>query len=245
MHLQRLHKEENWILPMDWSSLEHTVVRTFTAPGETRIISGAERLAFHQTGIFRFLCMLFFSLYMPAVLIWSDIIPFHYRFHILFCILAGFLFCCFLRRYSFHELGFRTDNLGHSLRWNLLFCAFGAVGLYLIDKAGIGRQGHSNYFLWSYALYIFFLGPAQEIVFRGILFAEMRRIRIFNKKWILLISTLSFCFLHIIYNYPPLLVITFVSGLIWGLIFTKCPNIWATSLSHSLLGALAMFFRLI
>ncbi|MDR3629772.1 MAG: CPBP family intramembrane metalloprotease [Desulfocapsaceae bacterium] len=215
--------------------------------GEARDLynRGSERLACHRPDIFRFLFVLFFILYVPAVLIWTDIIPFQYRFHTLFCILAGIISYSFLRRYSFRELGFRTDNLGHSLRWNLLFCIFGAAGLYLIYRAGFARPGHPHHLPWTYGIYIFFLGPAQEIVFRGILFAEMKRIRILDKKLILLISTLSFCFLHIIYNYPPLLLITFVSGLIWGLLFIRCPNIWAISLSHSLLGALAMFFRLI
>jgi len=50
---------------------------------------------------------------------------------------------------------------------------------------------------------------------------------------------------HIIYRHPLILFITFIGGLAWGTIFIKQPNIWAVSLSHSLLGALAMGFHLI
>jgi hypothetical protein len=64
------------------------------------------------------------------------------------------------------------------------------------------------------------------------------------KRWILLLSSLSFCFLHIIYRHPPLLIIAFTiaftSGLAWSAIFTKWPNIWSITLSHALLGALAI-----
>lgn len=201
--------------------------------------------AFRQGDIVKFFLFILSMFYLPAILIWTQILPFEYRFHSFFFVLVCFLFYCGRRRYSFYELGFRTDNLRSSLFWNLLFCALGAAGLYMTYKTGCLRPKNVNSTPYVYAIYIFFLGPVQEVIFRGILFAEMKRIRIINKKWILMISTLSFCFLHIIYRHPPLLIITFISGLVWGIIFTKWRNIWGISLSHSLLGALAMFLGVI
>ncbi len=49
----------------------------------------------------------------------------------------------------------------------------------------------------------------------------------------------------IIYRHSPLLIIALISGLAWGIIFTKCPNTWGVALSHSLLGGLAMFLGVI
>jgi uncharacterized protein len=201
--------------------------------------------SFGQTGVFRFLFLLLFTFFVPTTLIWLEIIPFKYRFYAFFFILMGFIFYCFLRSYSFYELGFRTDNLRNSLHWNLLFCAVGAVCLYIICKAGLLRPRNANYLPYAYAAYIFLLGPVQEVVFRGILFAEMKRIHVLDFRWILIVSTLPFCFLHIIYRQPSLLLITFVSGIVWGVIFRRWPNIWGISLSHSLLGSLAMFFGVI
>jgi len=203
------------------------------------------RPTLNQLDVFRFLSFILLMFYIPAILIWTQILPFEYRFYTFFIVLACFLFYCSRRRYSFRELGFRTDNLSNSIRWNLLFCAIGAIGLYLTYKTGYLTPRHTNFFPYAYAVYIFFLGPVQEVVFRGVLFAEMKRIRINDQRWILLISTLSFCFLHIIYRHPLLLVFTFISGLVWGIIFTKWRNIWGISLSHSLLGALAMFLGVI
>jgi hypothetical protein len=191
------------------------------------------------------LFLLGFMLHAPVVLIWLKIIPFEYRFHLFFCFLTGLVFYCAFRRYGLHELGFRMDNLRSSLRWNLLFCAVGAIGLYLTYKAGFSRPGNNAYLPYVYSFYIFFLGPVQEVFFRGILFAEMKRARIRDNRWILLISTLSFCCLHLIYRHPPLLVIALISGLTWGIIFTKWPNLWGIALSHSLLGALAIFLGVI
>jgi uncharacterized protein len=198
-----------------------------------------------QTGVFRFLFFLLFTFFVPTTLIWLEIIPFKYRFYVFFFILMGFLFYCFLRRYSFYELGFRTDNLSNSLHWNLLFCAVGAVCLYTTCKAGLLRPRNVTYLPFAYAAYIFLLGPVQEVVFRGILFAEMKRMRVLDSRWIVVLSTLPFCFLHVIYRQPSLLLITFVSGMVWGVIFRRWPNIWGISLSHSLLGSLAMFLGVI
>ena len=77
------------------------------------------------------------------------------------------------------------------------------------------------------------------------LFAEIQRIPGSGTRFFLFISTLSFCFLHIIYNHPPLLMIALISGLVWGIIFIKVPNFWGIAFSHSFLGALAMVLGLI
>ncbi len=183
--------------------------------------------------------------YLPILLLWSGIIPFAYRFHALSVVMAGSLFFAAHRRYRWRELGFRTDNLRNSIYWNLLFCALGAVCLYLSYRAGLVRPKDSSYLPYVYVMYILLLAPVQELLFRGMLFAEMRRTGNRDYRVIVLVSTSSFCFLHTIYNHPPLLIISFASGLIWSLLFIKWPNIWGVSLSHALLGALAMFLGMI
>ena len=193
----------------------------------------------------RFLLLLLSGCYLPVLLLWSGLIPFAYRFYILPAVLAFYIACSFFRGYHLDELGFTTANLIHSLRWNLLLCLFGTFGLYLVYTLGFIRSNHTHYLPWIYAAYIFFLAPVQELIFRGILFAEMKKNQITDKRLILLISTCSFCFLHIIYRHPPMLVISAACGLLWGIIFLKWPNIWGVSLSHSLLGALAMFLGVI
>ena len=232
---------------MNRVNAERIIVDTISILGKAGEISNGrmESHAFRRTDAFKFFFFIVLMCYVPSILIWLQILPFEYRFYTFFTVLTGFLFYCGYKRYSFYELGFRTDNLSSSIRWNLLFCAVGAVGLYMTYKTGLLRPRNSNNLPYAYALYIFVLGPVQEVIFRGVLFAEMTRIRILDHRWILLISTLSFCFLHIIYRHPQLLVITFVSGLVWGMIFTKWRNIWGISLSHSLLGALAMFLGVI
>lgn len=205
----------------------------------------SEKPGFCQTGLFRFAALMLFAFYTPVILIWSGAIPFEYRFHASLALLAVFILYSVLRNHGFRELGFRADNLKNSLLWNLIFCMAGSICLYATYKAGILRAKNDHLLPYIYVAYILILSPVQEVVFRGILFAEMKRIRIMDHRLVLFISTLSFCFLHIIYRHPPMLIITFVSGLVWGLIYTKWPNIWGVSLSHSLLGALAIFLGVI
>nr|WP_320190725.1 CPBP family intramembrane glutamic endopeptidase [uncultured Desulfobacter sp.] len=196
---------------------------------------------------YRSLFLLLFLCHAPVILIWLKLISFEYRFLACFCALAALVWFCFSRQYSLVELGFRTDNLKSSLVWNLFFCVAGGIGLVLMHKAGSFRQPSQNHFPQIYLFYLFyffFLGPVQELLFRGILFSEVKRIPGLGNRFFLCISTLSFCFLHIIYNHPPLLFIALISGLVWGVIFIKKPNIWGVALSHSLLGSMAMALHL-
>nr|WP_321402221.1 CPBP family intramembrane glutamic endopeptidase [uncultured Desulfobacter sp.] len=194
---------------------------------------------------YRSLFLLLFLCHAPVAFIWLKLIPFEYRFFACFCALGALVWFCVSRQYSLAELGFRTDNLQSSLVWNLVFCVAGGIGLVFMQKAGFSRPQSQTTSVYVYLFYFLFLGPAQELLFRGILFSEIKRIPGLGNRFFLCISTLSFCFLHIIYNHPPLLVMAMVSGLAWGIIFIKRPNLWGVTLSHSLLGTLAMLLYLI
>lgn len=191
------------------------------------------------------LLFLLFICQAPVVLIWLEIIPFEYRFYAFFFALTSLIAFCFHRRYRLDELGFRIDTLKSAMELNLLFCAIGGLALYTACRAGWLIPKNENPFSYIYMVYIFFLGPVQEVIFRGILFTETKRIQKESNRLFLWVSTLSFCLLHLIYRHPQILLIALVSGLIWGIIFIKRPNIWGVALSHSFLGAFAMALGLI
>jgi hypothetical protein len=193
----------------------------------------------------RLLLLLLVACYLPILLLWSGIIPFAYRFHILLLVLVSLFVFSRWRGHSRRELGITLENGWPALRWNLVFSLFGAAVLYLAWWADVFIQRGHGYSLSHFLFYIVFLGPVQEFIFRGVLFAEMRRCRSLDPLLMLLISTVSFGFLHVIYHHPLLLLITLVSGLAWGISFLRWPTLIGVSLSHSLLGALAMFLGLL
>jgi len=191
-----------------------------------------------------FLSFMLAVLYFPVTLIWLGIIPFAYRFHVSAIFLTAWLAFTIRKKHGLRDLGFRCDNLKDSLFWNGILCAAGGCVLYLTYLAGYLRI---SIIIWPpiYIIYIFILVPVQELVFRSILFAEMKKIPTLDYRWIIAISTVSFCFFHIIYKHPVALGITFCSGLVWGIIYNRYPNIWGVSLSHAVLGSLAITFSLI
>lgn len=189
----------------------------------------------------RFALLLLINCYLPVLLIWSGAVPFACRFYVLALVLASFLAFGLCQGYRLRDLGCTLAGSRNALRWNLLFSLLGGIGLYLTYRSGLLMPREHSYSLAGYLFYIFLLAPVQELIFRGILFAEMKRCQIVDPKAILLISATTFSFLHVIYNHPPLLLITFVSGLVWGMLYLRWPSLWGVTLSHSLLGALAMF----
>lgn len=187
-----------------------------------------------------FFLLLCGTCYIPVCMVWAGIIPFAYRFYVLAAVLLSLLLLSMMRGYRWNELGMTWTNGWASVRWNLLFCASGTVGLLVLHGQGITMPRGYEYSLTCFLFYIFFLSPIQEFIFRGVLFAEMRRCQITHPVWMLLISTATFCFLHVIYNHPPLLLITFFSGLVWGAMYLRWPSLWGIAISHSVLGSLAM-----
>lgn len=190
---------------------------------------------------FSFLLLLLVNCYLPILLIWTDVIPFAYRFHVLAAVLCTFVLYGLYRGYRPSELGLTLKGSRHALLMNTLFCVVGGLGLYVVYQGGFLMPRDHSYSLTSFFLYILFLAPVQEFIFRGILFAEMKRCRMVDPRLMLLISTVTFSFLHIIYDHPPLLLITGISGLAWGMLYLRWPSLLGVSMSHALLGAFSMF----
>lgn len=212
---------------------------------EQRTAAPPAAQAVMQPAIARFTLMLLAMIGLPIVLLWTGVLPFAWRFHVLAAVLAGFVLLSLYRGYCLRDLGFTTLHLADSLRANLFFCGIGSLGLFAAYQADLLMPYRQQGLACSYALYMLFLGPVQEVIFRGILFAEMGRRGIAEPRVVVATSTLSFCFLHLIYNHPPMLLITLISGLVWSLLYLRWRNIWGISLSHSVLGALAMYLGML
>jgi uncharacterized protein len=211
-----------------------------SAEAPCRNFSLFERCGSSGSG-FRLFLFLLIGFYAPVFLIWSGVIPFAFRFHVLAVVLMSFIVHSMRRGYRLQDVGYTLEHSWISIRWNALFCILGGIGLYLSYRSGWLMPRDYSYSLACFFFYIVILSPVQELIFRGILFAEMKRCRNIAPAIMVLISSVTFSYLHIIYHHPMLVLITFISGLVWGVIYLRWPSIWGISFSHSLLGALAMF----
>ena len=192
-----------------------------------------------------FILLLVFIYYVPPTLLWLGAIPFSYRFYTL-VILAGIMIgLAYLRGFSLHDLGFRKDTLKPSLLWNgglsLVFVAI----MYAAYTAGWIRKPTVPDWNLFFVFYVFISSPSQEFLFRSTLFAEMRRVGITRLPWLILISAVTYCFLHVFYRDPLTLGVTLFMGIVWGLIYNKYPNFWGVALSHAVLGVVSILVGII
>jgi membrane protease YdiL (CAAX protease family) len=183
--------------------------------------------------------------YLPPTLLLTGVIPFTYRFYTLVTLAVVMIGVEYVRGFSLQDLGFRKDTLKPSLLWNgglsLIFVAIMCTA-YMAGWITTPTIPDWNLF---FVFYVFISSPAQEFLFRSALFAEMRRAGITRLGWLILISSITYCFLHIFYRDLITLGVTLFMGIVWGLIYHKYPNFWGVALSHAVLGVVSILVGII
>ena len=144
------------------------------------------------------------------------------------------------RGLSLKELGFRTDTLKGSLFLNALISLFLMTFMLLSFQAGLIREPTPPAWGLFFTYYVFISSPSQEFLFRSNLFTLMRRGEIGQPVLQILVSAVTFSFMHVFYKDLPTLIVTFIIGLLWGSIYYKYPNFWGVALSHAVVGAVAV-----
>ncbi len=88
--------------------------------------------------------------------------------------------------------------------------------------------------------YIFISVPLQEFIFRSLMIYEMK-IFIHNKYAIVSISSIMFSLMYVMYHSWQVLVVTLITGIIWGVTYLKWPNFWGVAFSRAIVGTTAVF----
>lgn len=143
---------------------------------------------------------------------------------------------------SNRKLGITKNNLVNSLKRNLpltlLFVAIVIVSkLFHIDKYT------PNETIFFYIFYIFISCPIQEFLYRGV-FGYFEQNSKYNYLFIIL-SSLCYSFVHIIYKDFLTCILTFTIGIIWYLLYRKDYNLSGVVLSHITLGILTISLGII
>ncbi len=186
--------------------------------------------------------LLLFYLAMP-ILILLDVISFKYKFvvMVIFAIVSYVLLR--LIGVKNQQLGISTDNLWLSIKTILpITIAFVILAL-IFYKLGWSRFEPTETFGF-YLFYVFISSPIQEFLYRGMTtyFGGVFNLPI----WVIIIvSSLLFAFVHIIYKDYALVISTFFLGLIWHYLYLKTNNLVGVSVSHAMVGILTIFLGLI
>lgn len=187
-----------------------------------------------------FILVLALLYWLPVTLVLTGVVPFSLRTAMLLLIFAFAAIYSFLQRHSAEELGLGRGNLPKALGINLLAGIAGAGLLLLLPLLGM----HERVLPPPQTAFVFFYvlvsSPVQEFLFRSFLFAEMRRSGIRSPLWQVLISAASFALLHAVYLDPLTGLLTFLAGLVWGVIYLRVPNLAGVSLSHAIVGMVAI-----
>ena len=192
-----------------------------------------------------FIFLLIILYYLPPLLLLSGGLPFTWRFRILGIMTIVMLAYDWWHGFGFRELGFRSDTLKGSLLLNTLVSLLLILFMSLSFKAGLIRAPTVPGWNLFFAYYLLISSPSQEFLFRSNLFALMRRHNIGGSNLQVIVSSVTFSFLHVFYKDPLTLVATFTVGLLWGAIYYKYPNFWGVALSHAVVGVAAILIGLI
>jgi hypothetical protein len=203
-----------------------------------------------NTRYLKFFTVIALLFYLPVVLLLIGIVPYEYRYYLLFLITILIASLTVYSHFTWKELGFRRDTLQGSLTWNgilsFLFLALLLIAYFLGSLRSPNIPGTDTTSKIAFIIfYIFISGPCQEFLYRSFMFALMERAGIAEMLPKLVISAITYCFLHIFYRDLITLMVTIIMGFIWGYVYYKKPNFWGVMISHSILGAVAIAVGLI
>lgn len=189
---------------------------------------------------------LFFGLYaLPVTLLCLGIFPYQYRVRLILLLAILMVAYCVKQKYSWQELGFRTDNLKPALFWNGLLAfvvVTGILGAYYFKLFRILEAPEWQLF---YLFYVFVSSPVQEFLYRSVAFATLKRNQVTAAPALIGLTAMNYSYLHVFYYDVLTLIVTLIMGICWGIIYYRYPNFWGTAFSHAILGAVSIFVGLI
>lgn len=181
---------------------------------------------------------------LPVFLLFLKIIDYKYRYVLLFIFTFILFVYTYSQRYNLRDLGFRIDNIRKDIIINLTFCLIIVLALILSDQFGLIRNPTIPDWKLFFIFYVFISSPLQEFLFRSLVFHELKLFGLGNVGQII-ISTINFSLMHIIYHDWLTYLSALFAGLCLGLIYWKTKSIYGISFSHAVIGAVSIYVGLV
>ena len=140
------------------------------------------------------------------------------------------------------DLGITKENLFKSIKRNLPLIVLCVIIIMLFKLFHFDKYNPDETILF-YLFYIFISCPIQEFLYRGV-FGYFDMNSKYNYLWIVL-SSLCYSFVHIIYKDVLTCILTFIIGIIWYIIYKKDKNLCGVTLSHMILGVVTIVLGII
>ncbi len=187
----------------------------------------------------------FFSLYLiPVLALFFGIIDYKLRYWVLAASSSILILYILLRKYRLRDLGFTNVKLRKDLVLNISFCVLVAVALIVAYTQDWIRDPTIPEWGYFFVFYVFISSPLQEFLFRPLVFHELK-ISGFGKIGTIVISTINFGLMHIIYHDWITFLSALFIGFCFGLIYSETKSIYGISLSHAVVGAVSIYVGLV
>jgi membrane protease YdiL (CAAX protease family) len=141
-----------------------------------------------------------------------------------------------LSRHSRESLGLTLPRLRSFIAWSVIPSA---ILIAIVLASDLRHRAFTPAHLAFYVFFVFVSAPAQEFLYRGFLFAELRAIAIPPAVIVILSATL-FAFMHIIYRDALTVALTLAVGLVWAIVFHTTRKVSIVAFSHAALGVVAI-----
>lgn len=162
---------------------------------------------------------------------------------VLLPILAG-LILYFILKKDFSLKSLICLNVPRRVIWNqILLVIITGIGMgafvYLFKPDNLFNLPRENPQIWlmMFVGYPVLSAYSQEVVYRTFLFTRYRPL--FKKrKFLILVSGITFAFAHIVYYHPMSIILTLFAGIYLAWIYRKTRSVLFAAILHSLLGLL-------
>jgi membrane protease YdiL (CAAX protease family) len=176
---------------------------------------------------------------LPVVLILTKVISFSDRFLVLTITGALIIGLAMLNEIALADLGFNHQNLLPAIKDILPVTIISSVLMivfYLNHGMRIDNTGIPWYF---YVFYISLSSPLQEFLYRSYLFNRLAQIQL-NQGSIIIITAILYSFAHSIYQDLLTVLLSLIIGLYWAYHYNRFKNFYSITLSHTILGIIAI-----
>ena len=187
------------------------------------------------------LIIMIIYIFVPILIMFNNNL-FNIKFYIL--TVLGILIFLLMKMFkiSNSDLGITKNNLLECIKRNALLIAIFIIIIIILKIIGFDKIT-PNETIWFYIFYILVSCPIQEFLYRGI-FGYFEKNSKYKYLWVI-VSSLLYSFVHIIYKDSLTCILTFIIGIIWFLLYRKDYNLTGVCLSHIILGILTISLGII
>ena len=178
---------------------------------------------------------------LPMLILFNNYL-YDIKFYLLTGVGLGIFFLMKIFNISNKELGITKQNLWKSIKRNLILIVLCVIFILILKLLHVDKY-NPNETLYFYIFYIFVSCPIQEFLYRGV-FGYFDMNSKYNYLWILL-SSLCYSYVHIIYKDILTCVLTFIIVIIWYMFYKKDKNLCGVTLSHMVLGVATIVLGII